>query len=229
MIRYREFEKDFDARFGDIYAHAFHLNRAMMSVRKDETGLDNLRKIIHATLQISNRRGFHAMTLRELSRAAEISMGALYYYIPGKDSLVELIVSSVSAAVRAGLGAPPADLAGPRQRLEWLLRAHVYLTEILHPWFFFMFMEAKAFEKPARDTALEHELYTEGLVQALIEAGAADGSFSVADPRMAAALVKPMLQDWYVKRRKHRARGLGPDDYADAVVAFVLRALAPAA
>ena len=30
-----------------------------------------------------------------------------------------------------------------------------------------------------------------------------------------------MLQDWYVKRAKHRRRGITPDLYADQLIAFV--------
>ena len=55
---------------------------------------------------------------------------------------------------------------------------------------------------------------------------AAAGVFAVADVDLTAALIKPLLQDWYVKRAKHRKRGIPIQRYIAGVTAFVERAIA---
>ena len=115
-----------------------------------------------------------------------------------------------------------------RERLHWLLRVHVYLSEVMQPWFFFAYMEAKTFDRRGRRMAISSELRTERLIVECVTAGQTTREFAAADPTMTASLVKPLLQDWYLKRWKHRRRGVDPDSYADWVVRFVDAFLDPA-
>ncbi len=41
---------------------------------------------------------------------------------------------------------------------------------------------------------------------------------------MAAALLKPLLQDWYVKRAKYARRKVSMSDYIELVTSFVMKA-----
>lgn len=186
-----------------------------------EVALPNLQKIISATLLISNSSSFHSMSLRDLSREADVSIGSLYSYIGSKEQLSAMIVGHVLFLVDTVLTPPsdPAVTAG--ERLRWLLRTHIHLSEAMQPWFFFAYMEAKSFDRRVRRMAIDSELRTERLVAECLAAGrAADGS-AAADPTMTASLVKPLLQDWYVKRWKYQRRAVDPDSYADRVIRFV--------
>jgi TetR/AcrR family transcriptional regulator, cholesterol catabolism regulator len=154
-------------------------------------------------------------------------MGALYTYIADKDALLGMILDAVGDAVERVLAPPESgEEHDPRQRLRGLIRRHVLLTEAMQPWFAFAFMEVKAFNREARDRAIAQELRTERLIAQAIEAGVATGAFRTVDATMTAALVKPMLQDWYVKRWKHRRRGTTPETYAEALLRFVEGAVA---
>lgn len=42
---------------------------------------------------------------------------------------------------------------------------------------------------------------------------------------MTAALIKPMLQDWYVKRSKYRRRGVSAARFSASLIAFIEQAL----
>ena len=48
-----------------------------------------------------------------------------------------------------------------------------------------------------------------------------DKIYQTDDAQLDAALLKPLLQDWYVKRGKWRKRGLSPEAYADRVTAMI--------
>ena len=201
-------------------------DREAIGVRKDHVAAANLTRIIEATLKLSNQRGFHSTTMRDLARASGLSMGGLYSYVASKAALVSMIIGEVVATVNEVLAAPPeAMLADPRAHLRWIIEAHVRLSEGMQPWFVFCFMEAKAFGPSERRLALDAEAMTERLIGEVIERGIAAGAFTISENELSAALIKPLLQDWYVKRAKYRKRGTSLETYIEAVTSFTERAL----
>ncbi|MFG1347454.1 TetR/AcrR family transcriptional regulator [Xanthobacter autotrophicus DSM 431] len=206
--------------------HARH--RDIIKVQKPHVAAANLARILDAALTLGNSHGFHAMTLRQLAAESGLSMGALYSYLDNKDTLLLMILGEVSHAVEEVLGAPPGHVrADPARHLAWLIARHVALSEAMQPWFVFSYMEAKAFPPAARRQAVESERLTEGMLADVVAEGVRRGVFATDDPLFAATLIKPLLQDWYVKRGKYRARGVEAKDYAARVNAFVRAALAP--
>lgn len=101
------------------------------------------------------------------------------------------------------------------------MRSHVFLTEVMQPWFFFACMEAKGFDRRGKRLAIDSGLRTQGLIADCLVAGQRAGRFRPLDPVMTASPIKPLLQDWYLKRWKYRRRDVSLDDYADWVVRFV--------
>lgn len=219
-----------DLSMEGLCARILERHRDTIRIKKPHVAVSNLARIVAATLAIANRKGFHSMSLRDLAEQSGLSMGALYAHFDSKETLLLMILGEVAAAATEALGAPPDRFADdPRGRLRWLLETHVYLTETMQPWFVFAYMEAKAFSRAGRDAAQQSELATEALIADALRDGAARGVFAVADVEMTAALVKPLLQDWYVKRGKYRRRSVTPERYAASVIAFVEAAIRPAA
>lgn len=221
MSSYSDFKRRFEEREDIIWQEIFANNKDIIKIKKEKFVLPNLKSIITSTIELSNRTGFRAMSLRDLSNDTGISMGALYSYIESKKRLMEMILGHVLRAVETTLGAEEVARLEPRLRLRWLLRNHVYLSEVMQPWFFFAYMEAKSFDRVGKRLAIENELRTEGLIASCIAAGEESGTFRRVDPVMTASLIKPLLQDWYLKRWKYSRRGIGPDAYADWVIDFV--------
>jgi AcrR family transcriptional regulator len=204
-------------------------HRGIIRVRKEHLAVRKLVKIVAAALDLSNRLGFHAMSLRDLSRESGVSMGGLYSYFDSKTTLLLMVLTEVSAAVTDVLDrAPLAVRAEPQRHLHWLIDRHIRLTETMQPWFAFAFMEAKAFPQPARRMAIDSEEATEKIFAEVLRSGIEAGIFRSPGPELTAALIKPLLQDWYVKRAKYRRRGVTIHDYIDAVTSFVTAALGDA-
>ena len=65
------------------------------------------------------------------------------------------------------------------------------------------------------------------LMAEALEEGVLAGRVQISDVEMTAALIKPLLQDWYVKRAKYRRRGIAPERYAQSVIDFVEAAIRP--
>lgn len=226
MSTLKEFQSGRDLTMEGLCARLLERHRDTVRIKKPHVAVANLARIVEATLTEANRKGFHSMSLRDLTEASGLSMGALYAYFDSKETLLMMILGTVAAAIEEVLGTPPPDLeSDPRARLRWLLETHVYLTEAMQPWFTFAYMEAKAFPQAGREAAQRGELATEALIADALADGVARGVFRVADVTMTAALVKPLLQDWYVKRGKYRKRGVTPERYAASVIGFVEAAI----
>ncbi|MEP3438347.1 MAG: TetR/AcrR family transcriptional regulator [Hoeflea sp.] len=195
---------------------------ATIKVQKEAVAVTNLVRICEATLKLANEKGFHAASLRDLSRVSGISMGGLYAYFDNKNTLLTMILEAVTSSAMEIIAEPPPAIAqDPRQHLRWLIERHVALTEIMQPWFVFAFMEAKSFPPASRRTAVESEAATETAIARILQNGVSTGVFRIEDPSLTAALVKPLLQDWYVKRGKYRKRKIPASAYARAVCEFV--------
>jgi hypothetical protein len=66
---------------------------------------------------------------------------------------------------------------------------------------------------------------TEDIIARALRQGVADGVFAISDVSLTAALIKPLLQDWYVKRAKYRKRGTSIDTYIGAVTNLIIAAI----
>ena len=121
----------------------------------------NLERIYEATLRVSNQKGFQAMTMRDLSRASGLSMGALYDYLASKEELLDMIQSTGRRLTSRILRESYAAMEDPADKLTAAIRAHLYLSEAMQPWFFFSYMEARHLGDKEKQRAKESEQRTE--------------------------------------------------------------------
>jgi AcrR family transcriptional regulator len=211
---------------GAMCARIFERHNETIRVRNPNIGVAKLARIIEATLRPGNRRGFHATSLRDLSKASGVSMGALYSYFDSKAALLSMILGEFLPTVTSILlDVSPEVRSDARRHLAWLVDTHVRLSEAMLPWFVFAFMEAKAFPRAERHIAVETEAQTEGIFADVIRRGVKDGVFAVSDADLAATLIKPLLQDWYLKRGKYRNRGTSIEAYVAAVTEMLAMGL----
>ena len=195
-------------------------------IKKPHVAIPNLEKILVAALELSARNGFHSTTTRDLATRCGFSMGALYTYVESKETLLRMILHAVTYAVDVAV-APfdTGEAEDPRARLHGLIRRHVLLSENLQRWFYFAFLEVKAFDSHARAIAISQELRTETLLAEAIAQGMKQDLFVAGDPAVLAGMIKPLLQDWYLKRWKYRQREVGAEQYVGLVTGFVDRAI----
>ena len=209
-----------------LCAALFRQFSGSIRVQKEHVAVPNLEKIILAALEIGSRKGFHSTTTRDLAQASGLSMGAIYSYVESKETLLRMILAGVAFAVESAIVPfDDGEHEDPVQRLHGLIRRHIEVTDIMQRWFYFAFLEVKAFDKDARDMALQSELRTEGLLAEAIREGTACGLFVDQPALVLAGLIKPLLQDWYIKRWKFRKRGITSKAYIETVTGFIDRAI----
>ncbi len=218
---YADFQKKINLSKFDLCREVYQENRNSIRVKKENKVVKNLERIFSATLKISNRKGFQAMSMRDLSREANLSMGALYSYFASKEELVAMLQNQRRTVTKRILDDRIAQESRPAARLRAAILTHLYLSEAMQPWFYFSYMEAKNLSKKEQDLAVASELYTEKLLADILEQGQIQGAFELRDYQLTASVIKAMLQDWYLKRRKYAKRRVSVDKYAQFVLQFV--------
>ena len=223
-MRFNEFRQMALVSMEEICREIFYENQASIKTKKEAVAVRNLANIFDTTLKLSNEKGFQTMSLRDLSQASGLSMGALYSYFTSKDELLEMIQNQGQRLTRRILSQQIESVASVEQKLRIAIRAHLYLTEVMQPWFYFSFMETKNLDKPQQRKAIEGELATEQMFIDILSAGFEQSAFSLDNPVLTATVIKAMLQDWYVKRWKYSRRRISVDEYADFVI-FVIESI----
>ncbi len=215
---YEHFRETMDVSKEEIYLETLTENRESIQIKKEKTIIKNLEKIFKATLKISNKKGFQAMTMRDLSQESGISLGALYAYFKSKDDLLGMLQNQRRAFVGRVLEHAIAKHSHPGDRLRTMIRTHLFLSEVLQPWFYFSFMEAKNLDPQEKQKAIDSDLWTEKLLEKLLTDGRKEQVFADRDIGLTAEAIKAMLQDWYLKRAKFK--NISVDRYADFVIEF---------
>lgn len=218
---YADFQKKINLSKFELCREVYRENRNSIRVKKEDTVVKNLERIFSATLRISNRKGFQAMSMRDLSHEANLSMGALYSYFASKEELVSMLQNQRRTVTKRILDERISQESRPSARLRAAILTHLYLSEAMQPWFYFSYMEAKNLCQKEQDLAVASELYTEKLLADILDQGRIQGAFELRDPQLTASVIKAMLQDWYLKRRKYARRRITVDRYAQFVLQFV--------
>jgi AcrR family transcriptional regulator len=82
--------------------------------------------ILEAAREVFARRGFHQASIREIARAAHLSLAGLYHYVGGKDELLFLVLDrALDRLIAMADAARDDDAAPPETRLLALIRTHL--------------------------------------------------------------------------------------------------------
>jgi AcrR family transcriptional regulator len=220
-MRFNEFRQMALISMEEICREIFMENQASIKTKKEAVAVKNLNNIFNTTLKLANQKGFHTMSLRDLSRASGLSMGALYSYFTSKEELLEMIQNQGRRLAQRILRQQIGQVDRADQKLRTGIRTHLYLTEVMQPWFYFSFMETKNLAKSQQKKSIEGELASEQIFIEILHQGLSEKVFEVAEPVLTATVIKAMMQDWYVKRWKYYRRDISVDEYADFVIFVV--------
>ena len=162
------------------------------------------------------------MSMRDLSVETGLSTGAMYAYFSGKEDLLNMMQHhrrTIAIQIMEKYLKPEAD---PIEKLKTMIRVHLYISEAMQPWFYFSYMETKNMKKKHRDQAVENSRATEKIIREIILEGQKANLVKDHDAFMSASLIKAMLQEWYLKRKKYARRKVSIDQYADFVESIIL-------
>jgi AcrR family transcriptional regulator len=219
-MNFSEFQKNIQNYRKSNAKEAISENRKDIRVKKEKTVAKNLQRIFEATLKVGNKKGFQAMSMRDLSDETGLSMGALYAYFTSKENLLVMLQRNGRDNFQKILEDCIEEQATPLENLRKLIKTHIFMSEAMQPWFYFTYMEGKNLKKPERKIAVEHELHSDGILTKVLQQGEKEGVFKKLPHNLTAALIKSLLNDWYLKRWKYAKLGIAVDAYADYVIEF---------
>ncbi|MDI9481512.1 MAG: TetR/AcrR family transcriptional regulator [Syntrophomonadaceae bacterium] len=217
-MTYNEFKKIVKISKEEISGQILERNRDSIKVKKEEKVIENLIRIIDATLKICSKKSFQAMSIRDLSAESGLSGGALYSYFSSKEELLVLIQTQGREIANRVLVDQVVKSSDPVEKLRIAIKSHIYLSEAMRNWFYFTYIEARNLPKNEQKLAIESELQTEKLFIDIINGGIEEKVFRDENVVLVASVIKAMLQDWYLKSWKYRNRKVSVDDYADFVI-----------
>ena len=90
-MNYQEFKQKVNDTKQDICREVYQQNQESIRIKKEKTAIKNFEIIFDAVFKISYIKGFQAMSMRDLSRETNLSMGALYGYFKSKEELLAII------------------------------------------------------------------------------------------------------------------------------------------
>jgi AcrR family transcriptional regulator len=84
------------------------------TTKKQAKGAATREHVFETALELFRRRGFERSTMRDIARAAGLSLGAAYHYFPSKEALVEAYYEWTQGdhERRVNVGPTPPDLRG---------------------------------------------------------------------------------------------------------------------
>ena len=82
-------------------------------------------RILEAAADIIARRGFHQTSIRDVARAAGLSLAGLYHYVGAKDELLFLVLDRSLERLIEALDRVLAEARTPEARLLALIRTHL--------------------------------------------------------------------------------------------------------
>jgi TetR/AcrR family transcriptional regulator, cholesterol catabolism regulator len=218
---YQSFLKKTSFRKEDFYRQAFIEDCKSTRIKKEKVAIKNLEKIFEATFRICTRKGFQGMTMRDLSMESGLSMGALYSYFATKEELLNTLERVGNYQIGILLEESVAKVKDPLDKLRVYIRTHLYISEMLQPWFFFSYMEAKNLAKREKEKYIQAELNTEKAIVDALNEGEKKGLVRNRDHQLAASVIKAMIQDWYLKRGKYAKRGTTVEEYAATIIEWI--------
>jgi AcrR family transcriptional regulator len=164
-----------------------------MARRAGSTGAETAEKLRNAALELFAQSGYAAVSMRAIAAATGVQAGAIYNHFPTKQDLLnellqvhmETLLSSWEEAEEPGL-APP-------QALEHFVRFHIRYHLDRSREVFISYMELRNLDDGNFNEIERLRRQYERVPRAILERGAADGSFSIIDPQVTTMAIIAML------------------------------------
>jgi AcrR family transcriptional regulator len=183
-----------------------------------------LRRLYETALVLFGQRGFHAVSVRDLTSALGLQASTLYAHVSSKQDLLADLVRIGHEEHRDTLRLSLLEAGSdPREQIATLTRAHVrvhatypLLTRVCN-------RELAAVPDARRDEIVAVRLEAERLFFDVVERGQRLGAFSAVDPMLAVAAIGAMgirIAEWW-----HPQLDIDIETVAETYATFAVRLL----
>jgi len=181
---------------------------------------ERLDALLRVAAQVFARKGYHATTMRDLSRASGMSLAGMYHYVPGKEDLLYLIQRRCFQSVLRDVQEAVNAESDPLERLRTFVRHHLAFFAANMNEMKVLSHEAESLSGERAAEILELKRRYATLLQRLI--AEADGH----NPSVSAYALFGMMNWIYTWYRPDGP--MGPEDLSSAIAELFLHGVAGA-
>ena len=226
MTSFAEFRDTYEYRCDKIYEMIYERHKYSLRGKRPEIVVRNLKAIFEHAFEISQQRGFFAMSLRDLSKSSELSIGALYGCIKSKNDIPKIACDTINF-VHSEFLQHYQDQATSDEVLISHIRHSIYLAEIWDSWFRFLFQEIQHLDDESRCCISTLDKSHLQLVATLVRQQRSDepSCDALVDTMMVPRTVIAFVNEWCLKNDDFKNQGITVDRYASALVDLISRLL----
>tara|TARA_R110002020_G_scaffold50818_3_gene143851 strand:+ start:287 stop:889 length:603 start_codon:yes stop_codon:yes gene_type:complete len=171
-----------------------------MARRAGSSGAETAEKVRNVALELFARSGYAAVSMRAIAAETGVQAGAIYNHFPTKQHLLhELLVVHMETLLKAWEEADQPGLSAPAA-LEHFVRFHIRYHLDRSREVFISYMELRSLEDENFSVIERLRRSYEKVPHAILDRGAADGSFEILDPQVTTMAIIAMLTGmttWY--------------------------------
>jgi AcrR family transcriptional regulator len=223
-MKFDDFKANFPYRGKSVYARLFALHCDNIKTKKEKFAVNNLEKIFKATFKISSKIGFHEMSLRELCRETELSMGGIYSCIESKE-MIAIMVKDMVKIVSSDIIDNALLHEDKKHALAEIVTHHIYAAELLHPWFYFLYFETRSLPSSHQKDSKTIELRITSALESILSEIDSNEDNNNKKHHFIATMALSMVQERYLKHWKYKDASLTIEDYADETLKLVYASL----
>jgi len=219
-MSFNDYESDFAYRDKSIYHALFNLHSQNIKTKKKIFAVNNLEKIIKATFKVSSRIGFHEMSLRDLCRETELSMGGFYSCIASKD-VIAIMIKDMVKLVSGEIVNNALRQNDKKQAINDIIAHSIYATDILQPWFYFLYFETRSLPRDEQESSKEIELLIVTTLENLLMETYRDKNKNQHHYHFIATMALAMIQERYLKPWKYKDTDMSIEIYVAETIKMV--------
>ncbi|MEA3428636.1 MAG: TetR/AcrR family transcriptional regulator [Thermodesulfobacteriota bacterium] len=182
------------------------------------------RQIIDAAVKLFINKGFHKTTTRQIARAAELSIGALYEYVSSKEDVLYMVCNSIHMEVEHGMSDALARAKGGRDALKEVIREYFMVCHRMSDFILLIYQETQSLPSQWQKKVLENELRITGLFIKVLNDLISSGNLPRIDERSIELVAHniSVLGHMWTFRRWFLANNYSIEDYIELQTKFIL-------
>ncbi|MEW6265055.1 MAG: SDR family oxidoreductase [Thermodesulfobacteriota bacterium] len=162
-------------------------------------------QIVLAAIKLFSERGFYKTTLRDLAEEVGISTGNFYHYVSSKEDIFFLIHQFLADLAEESLVKSTENVTDPIEKLHRMIRAEFDLMDKWADGVLLIYQEGHILSKKFLSKLLKRERSHLEKIETAIEECDRKGLLRNCNVRLAANLIKCMVDAWVLKRWDIRA------------------------
>ncbi len=197
--------------------------------RKERERLQHKQEILDTALRLFSEQGFHNVSMQQIAEASEFSVGTLYNFFDGKETLFEELIDScgekIIAALVAVMDAPGTEV----ERLTNFIRYACTLLEE-HAQFIKLYVSelgTKSVKLSKKHAKGEFDAVLVNGLEQILENGMRKGLFRRVDPAITAKAINSIIETLGFELASQFDKAVATDTFSKVEKLFVGGLLLP--